>query len=251
MELSLPPDTISPIFAVLVIVVSFFTSGISAAIGIGGGVAMLAVLSFGLPATSLIPIHGVIQLGSNTGRTFIQRAHINWKPVLQFSIGALFGGIAGGLLVQDLPDFWLKLTIGLFILFSVWGPKPNYPNHSAIFVITGTLSTLLTMFVGATGPFVAAVFKTRNLDRLETVASHTACMTLQHGIKIGIFIGLGFDFVPFIPLLLAMIGAGFLGTMVGTKLLHAFSEIRFRQMFNLVLTGMALLIIARSLFTLL
>ncbi|HYG44650.1 MAG TPA: sulfite exporter TauE/SafE family protein, partial [Bordetella sp.] len=62
------PSEITPVFAAVLVATSFLTSALTAAMGLGGGVAMLAVLSLGLPVTSVLPVHGVVQMGSNSGR---------------------------------------------------------------------------------------------------------------------------------------------------------------------------------------
>src|SRR5690606_15631734 len=98
------PAELPPAAAVLLIVASFFTSGFTAAFGLGGGVAMLALLGLFLPVAALIPVHGAVQLGSNVGRAFHQRRFIRPATLLPFIVGAVPGSVLGGLLVVDLPD---------------------------------------------------------------------------------------------------------------------------------------------------
>lgn len=241
------PDNLDPLFALLLIGSGFITSAITAAFGLGGGVAMLAIMGFGLPVQSLIPVHGCVQLGSNISRAFVQRAHIDRQFIVIFAAGAIIGGVIGGLLVTDLPDLWLKLVIAAFILYSAWAPNARFSAHPLLVPLGGVASTILTMFVGATGPFVAALINAVRTDKLQIVATHGACMTLQHGLKIGIFIMLGFDFLPFLPLLGAILVAGFLGTLLGTKWLHTMQDAAFRRAFKLLLTALALLLIGQSL----
>ena len=50
---------------ILLIATSFIGSLISAALGIGGGTLMLAVIAQTLPVAAIIPVHGVVQFGSN------------------------------------------------------------------------------------------------------------------------------------------------------------------------------------------
>ena len=62
------PAEIGPWLASLLMGISFLTSLITAAFGIGGGVVMIAVLASILPPAALIPVHAVVQVGSNAGR---------------------------------------------------------------------------------------------------------------------------------------------------------------------------------------
>src|SRR5690606_8185026 len=113
---ALLPAAVSPAAALLLVLASFLTSGFTAAFGLGGGVAMLALLGLFLPVAALIPVHGAVQLGSNAGRAWHQRSFIRWPVVLPFIAGSLPGAVAGGMLVVEVPDGALKLVLGLFIL---------------------------------------------------------------------------------------------------------------------------------------
>ncbi len=64
-------------------------------------------------------------------------------------------------------------------------------------------------------------------------------MTMQHSLKILVFGLLGFSFGPWIPFLVAMIGAGFLGTLLGSRLLHWGPEALFRKSLKVILTVLA------------
>ena len=62
--------------ALTLLAVSTAGSFITAAFGIGGGAVMLATMALILPAPALIPVHGVVQLGSNVGRLWLMRPPI-------------------------------------------------------------------------------------------------------------------------------------------------------------------------------
>src|SRR5690606_5280581 len=146
------PAELPPAAAVLLIVASFFTSGFTAAFGLGGGVAMLALMGLFLPVAALIPVHGAVQLGSNTGRAWHQRAHIRLDIAVPFIFGSLAGAIAGAWFVVQLPDAILKLVLGLFIIAVTWVSIPGFDRLGRAGITVGSAVTaLLTMFVGATG----------------------------------------------------------------------------------------------------
>lgn len=63
----LPANT-APFVALALIIISFATSAISAAFGIGGGVAMLITLLSLTPPIVALPVHALVQIGSNAGR---------------------------------------------------------------------------------------------------------------------------------------------------------------------------------------
>lgn len=240
--MDLLPAAIGEIDAIIMIGASFFTSFLSAAMGIGGGVALLAVMAQAMPALAVVPVHGVVQLGSNAGRAFLFRKDAEYRVVGYFLAGAIMGGLIGGQIVVALPASTLQLILGLFILFSIWGPMPKLKAGSRGMGLVsggGIVSTMLTMFVGATGPFVAVVIKQFKLSRQSHVGTFSACMVTQHGIKIITFGILGFAFGAYLPLMVAMLVTGFAGTWVGRHFLQKTTDDRFGKWLNVILTILA------------
>ncbi len=237
---ALLPTDFPPAFAVLLIVVSFMTSATTAALGIGGGLILLSVMASGMPVAALIPVHGAIQLGSNTGRAALLARDIDWRFVGLLAIGTVIGAAIGGYFVVTLPDRVLKLMIAAFVLWSVWGRKPQLGLSSpAVLIPAGVVAAILSMFIGASGPLVAALMTNQGFSRHTTVATHAASMVLHHVLKIIVFGLLGFAFAPWLPLIAAMIFTGFLGTYLGVRLLKGLSEHGFRLAFRLILTVLA------------
>ncbi len=247
-SLEVIPGTLGLFDAALLVGVSFFTSLLTAAVGIGGGMLLLAVMAQILPVLAIIPVHGVVQLGSNAGRAHILRPNIDGRILLYFSVGSLVGALVGGNIVVTLPVIYLQLILAGFILFSTWGPKPSAKTSGKNgLMIGGFLSTLLTMFVGATGPFVAVMLKRLRLDKTPQVATMAACMSIQHALKFLVFVMLGFSFAPYAILIIVMIIVGFLGTLVGRRLLDALSEEVFSNMLKWALTFLALRLLWKAL----
>jgi uncharacterized protein len=245
-EWLLPADMSLTIF-LLLIVISFFTSALTAAFGIGGGVAMLGALAGTVPPAMIVAVHGVVQLGSNMGRVIVQRAHILWKPTAIFTIGSILGAAFGAYVFVQMPEKLLLGLLGAFILIMTWIPKPKIPGlETTGMFIGGLIATFVTIFVGATGTFVQALFLNLGLDKKTLVASHAASMSIQHALKVVAFGYLGFAFKDWLPLIAVMIGAGFLGTWYGTKLLEKLPEALFQKILKGLLTILALDLLRRA-----
>jgi uncharacterized protein len=241
------PTGLPPFIAVLLIVISFFTSALTAAFGIGGGVAMLGALAGTVPTPMVVAVHGVVQFGSNIGRAFLQRAHVLWRPVAIFTIGSIVGAALGAVVFVALPERLLLAVLGAFILTMTWLPKPRIPGlESAGMLIGGFIATFVTMFVGATGPFVQALFLPLGLEKKALVASHAACNVIQHGLKVVAFGWLGFNFGDWLPLMAGMIASGFLGTWLGTMLLEKMPEELFKTVLKWLLTALSLDLLRRA-----
>ena len=246
---ALLPDGLGAGAAVLLVVASFFTSALTAAFGVGGGVAMLALMGLFIPVAALIPVHGAVQLGSNTGRAWHQRAHVRRDIFAPFLIGSLAGALAGAFFVVQLPDAVLKLVLGLFIVAVTWTKIPGFDKLSrAGMAIGSAVTALATMFVGATGPLLSAFFAQLMLDdRKALVATHAAGMTVQHFLKVVVFGLAGFAFAAWAPLVAVMIASGYLGTVHGSAWLEKLPEETFRRWFKVGITLLALDMIRRGL----
>jgi uncharacterized membrane protein YfcA len=246
---SLLPAGIEPWVAALLVVASAFTSAITAAFGIGGGLAMLALMGLFVPVAALIPVHGAVQLGSNSGRAWHQRAYVKLDIAKPFIAGSVVGAILGVFLVVQLPDALLKLVLGGFILLLTWGKLPGIDRLTrAGLALASVALALLSMLVGVTGPLVAILFaRFIQNDRKALVATSAVAMTTQHLLKIIVFGIAGFAFWEWIPLVAAMIVSGFTGTVYGSRLLERMPENTFRRWFNVGITVLALDLLRRGL----
>ncbi|OOV87406.1 hypothetical protein BTA35_0208860 [Oceanospirillum linum] len=229
------------------VLTSGVTSFITAAMGIGGGVLLLAVMATLLPPLALIPVHGLVQFGSNANRALMTRRHIHWPMVLRFTLGAMLGALIASQVLVQLPVDWIQGAVAFFILYMVWGPKPKKLAVSgAKTVFAGGLTTLISMFVGATGPLVAAFVHRLGQDKLSTTATFSACMSFQHVTKAVVFGALGFHFSAWLVPIVLMIAAGAFGTWLGLKLLNRIPGHLFRRGFALIVTLLALRLLWQS-----
>ncbi|MGK0375026.1 MAG: putative membrane protein YfcA [Arenicella sp.] len=253
-DLLLLPDSLSWASFWGLVVLSGFTSMLTASFGIGGGVLLLAVIAQAIPVKAIIPVHAAVQLGSNTGRMLIMFRDIRWRFFAWFALGSILGALAGGQLVVNLPTNLLKASLGGFILLTVWGPNVLHSNSFSrlgspkSLIIGGVVSTFLTMFIGATGPLVVATIRIFKLNRLNLVATSAACLALQHTLKVLIFGLLGFAFSPYFLLILLMVCSGIIGTIIGRKLLIKTDEKRFQSWLNMILSVLALRLIYLAIF---
>jgi uncharacterized membrane protein YfcA len=243
------PEGVSAAAALLLVAASFFTSALTASFGVGGGVAMLALLGIFVPVAVLIPVHGAIQLGSNTGRAWHQRAFIRMDVVAPFIAGSVVGAILGAFIVVQLPDALLKILLGAFIIVITWTKIPGIERlNRAGLAVASVVLAFVSMMVGATGPLVSPILaQFITGDRKALVATHAAGMVVQHGLKIVAFGLAGFSFGQWLPMVLAMIATGYLGTRYGSLLLDRMPEDTFRWWFRIGITVLALDLARRGL----
>ncbi|MDF0599758.1 sulfite exporter TauE/SafE family protein [Psychromarinibacter sp. C21-152] len=232
---------LEPWVALVLLIVSAGASFITAAFGIGGGGVMLAVLATLLPPAAIIPVHAVVQFGSNAGRAALFLRHMRWELFGAFAAGTVLGIGLGGAFVVQLHPGWLQIAVGAFILWSVVGRPPGFLKRSGL--IAGAFSSFLTMFIGGTGPFVATYVKAQGYARHDHVATQAVLMTLQHGLKCVAFGVLGFAFAVWAGFIAALVLAGFVGTWTGKRMLARIDEALFSKVLSAILIVLSLRLI--------
>ncbi len=235
------PEGMTQLSVILLITTSFFTSMITASLGIGGGTVLLAIMAQVLPAKAIVPVHGVVQLGSNTGRALIMLKDVNISFLIYFFVGCILGAVIGGQVVVALPTDVLRLILGVFILTSAWAGKlfPNKTLTNKGIIAGGGVTTLLSMFVGATGPLVITMVKQLKLKPIELVATSAASLVIQHSLKLIVFGFIGFVFTPYIAMITAMVLTGFLGTLLGKQILLRTAPANFKRILDVIITVLA------------
>ena len=234
-------NDIQPLLVFGLVSLSFVSSFITVSLGVGGGLLLLAFMANIFPASALIPVHGVIQLGSNFLRLSIMVKYVQWQHFWLFLVGTVIGVTLGGSVVVTLDPAIIQMCIGLFVVYSLIKTPPRW--LSKLPILTGMFSSFLTMFFGATGVFVANYVKSLQLPRKQYVAMHALFMATQHFLKAVVFGFLGFNFQPWILFIILMMLSGFIGTLVGRYVLFKMNENLFANLLNIILFLLAVRLI--------
>lgn len=242
------PTDISIALAAALIASSAMTAAITAAFGLGGGVLLLAILVSVVSPVLAIPIHAALQAGANVSRAWLMRSNIQRDLLLWFLPGALLGTVIGAQFVTALPLRILSLILAAFILWSVWAPKPQKRAlKPRAFAAVGAASSFASLFIGASGPLVAAFLPPAAHGRLATVATHGAMMSVQHLLKIIAFGMLGVSMSHWLPLIALMLASGVLGSVVGKATLQRLPEAVFAIVFRALMTALAVKLLVDAL----
>jgi uncharacterized membrane protein YfcA len=113
--------------------------------------------------------------------------------------------------------------------------------------MVGFGATFLGVFVSATGTLVAPFVASAANDRRDQVATMGALMISVHVLKLVAFSFIGFSVWPYAVLIGAMIATGAAGNWIGEIALNYTTEQRFRMIFQIVLTILALRLLWRAL----
>jgi len=106
--------------------------------------------------------------------------------------------------------------------------------------LVGFFSTL----VGATGPLIAPFILALGLTPQAIVGTMAACQVFQHASKVAVFGVAGFGFRDQVAPALALSVCAIVGSAVGTRWLERVDRELFRRVVKVVLTLLALQLLA-------
>ena len=241
----------------ILIIAAFVTSSISAVLGMGGGIILLGIMAIIIPeGYKVIALHGIVQLFSNSTRTYVFRQYVKKDLIKQFSIGAIIGILLSIIIIVMLIKYFevqsanqikvevLKPFIGFFIIWYLFlkGPKKEKKINS--FVPVGLIAGLSSIFVGAVGPLIAPFFLNKNLNKEHIIANKAASQMITHLSKIPLFMYFfNMNYKAEWTILLPLIISVYIGTNFGKKILSFIPEPLFKKLFKITLFIIAIRLI--------
>lgn len=212
----------------LLILTAFFTSGLSAVLGMAGGLLLMAISATLLPVAAAMVFQGAVQLVANGGRMLMLREHVAWRSVGVYALGAGLAMLGLRQLAWRPDADTVLLLLGLTPFVARLLPPFDFTRRSHA-LGCGALVAGVQIVAGVAGPLLDVFFVDSPLDRRGVVASKAATQTLSHAIKLGFWAPLLSRGEPAPALVLGACVAAVLGTAAGRQLLDRFSEATFRK----------------------
>lgn len=215
---------------------SFLAAFASTTIGAGGSILLISIATM-LPISAAIPVHAAVSFSGNLSRWAILHRFIDYKVVLVFAFGTVIGLGLATPFINELPASTWQALLGTFLLASTWW-KPHNLNASGQFYswAVGVVASFMSVFVGATKPFIAALLVQRMDDHKAVVGTTNACATLPHLGKIFIFAALGKSAFDYGWLIFWLVLASIAGTVGGRYVLVRDNANRLRLVLKLFTT---------------
>ncbi|WP_436019685.1 TSUP family transporter [Trinickia sp. LjRoot230] len=236
----------SPVTSLIVLSgASFTTSVFTAAVGIGGGIGLLAVMCSFLPFAAVVPVHGLIQLVSNGSRFYLNRELAETRLLPAYAAGVLLGAGVGCLLLGNVPNANLSKLLGVFILLYTWTSVLRcVGKFIGNFMILGCIQAFLSLFVASVGTISQPVLIKQGLPKDRVIVTHAMQMTVLHSAKVAAFVISGFSFYHYWKVALAMTLTSALGSYVGGSLMKIIPERIGTLLLKLGISAFAALMIA-------
>lgn len=221
---------------ILIIFCCFLGSAITTSVGMGGGIVVIGTMALFLPINAVIPIHAITQCGAGIMRAYIFRKTFLKKFFFIFILGTILGYYLSLDFIMALTETKLKLILGIGIIVLAFLPKFTINSLPNKFIFSlGALTGFLTMFLGIMGPILGTVLNSFLKDRYLIVGTIAWCISFQNLGKAIILGSMGFDFLPWIYLIILLIFFSYLGTVVGKKFLDKSNNQLFQKILKIVI----------------
>ena len=229
---------------ILLALANLVTSALTAITGVGGGMILIGLMPFFVPAAAIVPVHGVTQLVSNATRAWFGRDALDFTYFWQFLAGSISGLLIFGVLVRFIHLELIPLFIGIYILLITWSDTFNQAiRRFESFFLVGFVQTGLGVFVGTPGPLNIAVLNKHYDDNNVVVTTGALMMTVVHTAKLVVYLTMGFVFVDYWQLLVMMVIMATIGSWLGTRLRHKIRLDWLKKFLPYLLTLIALKLI--------
>src|SRR5437870_3439855 len=218
------------------------TAFLSGLFGMAGGMILIGVLLALMPLPTAMVLHAITQMASNGWRAFLWRAHIRWRPVANYMVGAAVALAAWSLTryVPDKPVALLLLGITPFmarLLPSNIKPDPDRLWQGTVY---GTICMGLMLMTGVSGPLLDTFFLGGKFDRRGIVATKATCQVASHFVKLIYFGGIIDQAATLDPVVAAVaVAASMTGTTLARRILEAMTDTQFRTWAGRLITTVA------------
>lgn len=225
---------------------------LSGIFGMAGGLVLMAILVWLLPASAALALHGVIQLFSNGWRVLLHRRYVQWAILLWFAMGALAALGLFSLVLFTPSKLVILIVLGL-LPGLVWLPERWLPldaSKPSQAVAAGFIGNALSLVSGVSGPVTDLFFVNTALSRHQIVATKAMMQVTSHASKVFVY-GAALLSPPIratLPpwLIVVALLASMAGTMAGGHLLDRLTDARFRTMRRWLLTAIGLTFLAQA-----
>lgn len=243
-------------------------------LGIGGGMAMVPLLTIVFTSRGVAPEHVVhLALGTATAtilftgvastREHHRHGAVVWRVVAGMAPGIVLGALAGSQLVGIMSTAFLAAFFGTFIALAATQvlidrkPKPTrqLPGAAGLFAVGGGIG-LVSSMVGAGGAFLSVPFMAAcNINLRKCVATSAALgLPVAVAATIGYVVaGLRQQGLPayslgfvYVPALLAIVASSVVAAPFGARAAHRWPVARLRKAFALFLYVLAAYMLWKS-----
>lgn len=204
---------------------------------------MLAANSYVFPLSIAVPLQPAFVFISLLTRVHLFHTFIVWKIVVAFVGGTLIGVLLGINLFAILSEGRLAIFLGLLLLVLIWAPPlAIWRDKRVPFFPVGIVHGCIGTVFGVGAVLQPSILRTK-LTREQITGTLAASLMAMDVLKALSYTFNGFQYQDYIVHIVLASIAGFLGTWVGKKLAGNIPEKRFRSIFRLIVSFVAVRLI--------
>lgn len=171
----------------ILIAVGLIAGLLSGAVGFGGGMIILPVITYFYGVEVAVPVSTIAQLLSNLSKAGFGFREIHWRQVFLFLALAVpftaLGAFGFAVVPKQLMTRILCVFLIVFAIMKLLG-KLQLPHTKGTMLIGGGVTGLINGLLGISGPLSSAVFLTLELTPVAYIASEATAAAIMHIVKI-------------------------------------------------------------------
>ena len=178
-----------PVLQLLILAMTaLIASTVAAITGFGGAAVLLPILIWLFGMKEAVPILTIAQLFGNGSRVWFNRAAVDFRVILWFSLGGVPLAILGGLLFAKAPLSVLTRLLGAFLILIV---VVKHSRRTQLFrptlhqfAMIGAAASLLSALLGSVGPLMAPFFLAYGLMKGAYIGTEALSTVVMHIFKL-------------------------------------------------------------------
>ncbi len=210
--------------------------------GFGSSVFFVPISTYYFDFQTVLGLTASFHVASNFSKITLFRKGLDKRLIVQIGIPAVIFVIIGGILTKFVTTGYLKLVLGLFLIFLglifLLLPKLKILDSKSNAIIGGVLSGFLAGFVGTGGAVRGMTMASFRLEKSKFIATSAMIDFAVDSSRTVVYFTNGYinkEILLYLPFLLLV---AFFGTFLGKKLLKIISQENFMR-FTLTLIVIA------------
>jgi len=207
---------------VLFYVSAFFAEVTGTVAGFGSSTILLPIALFFFDFRIALVLVAFFHLSGGIGRILFFRRSFDKRLLLIFGAPSVVLTVAGALLVNYVPQSWLKIVLAVFLIayafLSLWKQELSVPASSRNAAVGGGLSGFFAGLIGTGGVLRGAFLTAFGLEKAVYIATAAVVSVAVDVTRIPVYVASGFlepqSYITVLILAVLAIPAAFVGNRI-------------------------------------
>ncbi len=224
---------------ILFVALAFFASFISAVIGFGTALVVVALGAHILPIKQVISLAGVLFVTLTLSKAILFRHNVDWKLVILLSLSSFPFAFLGGALLEYVPAEILKRLLGVLVLayliLTTFELLPTFTLGRVGLSIGSALYGFLSGLLGSGNVVIAMMFRELNITKEAFVGAMAATAVLANIAKLLAYINAGMYTHEMKAPIISLVITGLIVVFLGRHIVRKITVYQFELGFKVVL----------------